>query len=98
MEFIGWLFVGKPLSSAAVAAVFLLLYAAMRWRAAGTYPASRWPLVAALAWGAYSAWEWLILVRTPDANIRVDLLLIYPALAVVSLWAVVRSARRHGAH
>ncbi len=31
-------------------------------------------------WLAYAAWEWLVLVRTPDANIRVDLLLIWPVI------------------
>jgi len=43
--------------------------------------------------GSYAGWEWLILVRTPEANIRVDLLLISPALAVLSAWAVYRSLR-----
>ena len=98
MEFVGWLFIGKPLRSAAVAAVFLVLYAAMRRWGAGPHPTSRWPLAAAVAWLAYAAWEWLILVRTPEANIRIDLLVIYPALAVISLWALFRSVRTPGAH
>ncbi len=50
-------------------------------------------LVAAIAWALYAAWEWLILVRTPEANIRVDLLLIWPALAILSGWALLRALR-----
>jgi hypothetical protein len=98
MEFVGLLFIGKPLRSAAVAAGFLLLYAALRRRGDGTHAASRWPLAAAGAWLAYAAWEWLILARTPEANIRVDLLVIYPALAVVTLWALFRSIRPARTH
>jgi hypothetical protein len=50
-------------------------------------------LAAAVAWLAYAAWEWMVLVRTPEANIRVDLLVIYPALAAITLWALFRSIR-----
>ena len=50
-------------------------------------------LVAAGAWLAYAAWEWLVQARTPEANIRVDLLLIWPVLAILSMWAVFRALR-----
>jgi hypothetical protein len=50
-------------------------------------------LVPALAWLAYAGWEWLVLTKTPEANIRIDLLLIWPLLAVVTLWAAVRAFR-----
>jgi hypothetical protein len=93
MEFLGSLFVGKPLNSAAVAAVFLAFYFARRFRTVGGHSHSRWLLAAAVAWTVYAAWEWLILVRTPEANIRFDLLLIYPALVVLSAWALYRSLR-----
>ena len=93
MEFLGSLFVGKPLNSVAVAAVFLAVYFARRFMTVGGHCHSRWPIAAAVAWAVYAAWEWLILVRTPEANIRVDLLLIYPALAILSAWALYRSLR-----
>jgi len=38
-------------------------------------------------------WEWLVLVATPEANIRFDLLLIWPVLAIVSIWALFRILR-----
>ncbi len=62
----------------------------------GRIPAVRHPdvlLVPALAWLAYAGWEWLVLTKTPEANIRIDLLLIWPLLAVVTLWAAVRAFR-----
>jgi hypothetical protein len=93
MEFLGSLPVGNPLSGAAVAAVFLASYLARRFARAGGHRRSRWPLAAAVAWAAYAAWEWLVLVRTPEANIRVDLLLIYPALGLLSAWALYRLLR-----
>ena len=40
--------------------------------------------VAGLLWIAYAAWECGV-TEGPDANIRIDLLLIYPLLAVVTL-------------
>jgi len=42
---------------------------------------------------AYAAWEWLVQIQTPEANIRADLLLIWLVLAVVSGWALFRVFR-----
>jgi hypothetical protein len=49
--------------------------------------------VAAAAWGLYAAWEWIVQAWTPEANIRADLLAIWPALAILSSWALFRSLR-----
>lgn len=57
-------------------------------------------LVAAVCWGAYAAWEGWVQWRTPGADIRVDLLLFIPLLALASL-AALRAAwrgRRRGRH
>lgn len=48
--------------------------------------------VPALLWAAYAAWEALVLMKTPEADIRVDLLLIWPLLGVAMLWAGYRAA------
>lgn len=48
---------------------------------------------AGMAWLVYAAWEWLVLVKTPEANIRVDLLVIWPLLAMLTIWAVLRAFR-----
>lgn len=93
MQWLASIFVGKPLNIAVVAAVFLAGYAGLRASAAGAGRHPRMLLVTAGAWLAYAAWEWLVQARTPEANIRVDLLLIWPTLAVLSLWAVFRALR-----
>ncbi|MBK7927450.1 MAG: hypothetical protein IPJ98_08150 [Bryobacterales bacterium] len=52
--------------------------------------------VAAGLWAAYCVYEGLMEARvlcSGECNIRVDLLVVYPVLVVVSGWAVVRSLR-----
>ncbi len=94
MEFLASLLVAKPLSILAVAALFLVGHLALRFTALG---ASRRPRTAPRSRrhvGALAFWEWAVQVRTPEANIRVDLLVIWPALAVLSARALFRSLRQ----
>ena len=42
----------------------------------------------AVLWRAYLGWESAVKEASPDANIRVDLLLIYPLLTIATLAAV----------
>lgn len=93
MSLLTSLLIGKPLNILAVAALFSAAHFALRhWsKADGRNP--RALLAAAGAWALYAAWEWLVHVRTPDADIRVDLLVIWPALVIVSVWALLRAAR-----
>jgi len=93
MELLATQLVGKPLNILAVAAVFLVICVARRRAPAGRRRDSRWPIAATVAWAAYATWEWLVLVRTPEANIRVDLLVIWPILAGVSAWTIYRVFR-----
>jgi len=91
IEFLVRIFVGQPLAIVAVSIILLMGYLALRsWRPDQTSP---WLLRAAMAWGAYSAWEFLVLLITPEADIRVDLLLIWPVLAIVTFWALFRAVR-----
>jgi hypothetical protein len=80
VETLGRFLIQQPLHIAGVAAVFFLLWAVAR-------PRSKVLLVAALAWTGYAGWEWLVLARTPEADIHVDLLLIWPVLAILSIWS-----------
>lgn len=51
---------------------------------------------AALAWLVYGVYEYGMLTRrlcTGECNIRIDLLLIYPALILLSIAALVSAAR-----
>ena len=50
-------------------------------------------LTAAMTWGLYAAWEWLVQIKTPEANIRVDLLVMWPVLAILSVWMLFRAFR-----
>ena len=93
MEALASLFVGKPLSILGVAAVFLAGHLFLRLSALGAGRHPRPLLVAAAAWGIYAAWEWLVRVRSPEANIRVDLLLVWPVLMIFSIVAVVKALR-----
>jgi hypothetical protein len=91
MQRLASVFVGKPLTNALVAAVLLAGYFVLGVSAAGAARHPRMLLWAALGWLVYAGWEWLVLARSPEANIRVDLLVIWPFLAVLSLWAVYRA-------
>lgn len=55
-------------------------------------------LAAAILWLAYSGWEALVQYRTPDADIRFDLLLIWPVLLVAALLAIIFAFRRRNLH
>jgi hypothetical protein len=93
MQFLASLFVGKPLNILVVATVFFAGYFALRFTAIGVGRNLRMLLVAAVAWAVYAVWELLILLWTPEANIRVDLLVIWPVLAILSVWALFRLLR-----
>lgn len=76
------LLVERPLPILAIAAVWCLAAAAL--------PRNRPPLLAnTLAWLAFAIWEGLILAFTPEADIRVDLLLIGSLLAGLAAWELV---------
>ena len=80
-------FIEYPSLAFGVAAVCAGLWVWRRRRAIG---------IAALGWGAYGVYELLMKARvlcSGECNIRVDLLLIYPVLAAVTLVGVVRSLR-----
>ena len=93
MEFLTSLFVGKPLNILALAVLFFVGYLVLRFTALGTVGHPRSLLIASTAWGLYAAWEWLVQVKTPEANIRVDLLVMWPVLAILSAWAIFRAFR-----
>lgn len=91
MELASRFLVQQPLHIFLVAGMFFLVWLLLR-RKSGKFSRRTNALrVPAFAWLAYAAWEWLVLVMTPDANIRVDLLLILPIVALATLWPVVRA-------
>jgi len=88
----GWL-VQQPVHILLVAAIAFALWAACRATVLRAAPKANVLWIPATLWLAYAVWEWLVLVKTPEADIRVDLMLIWPAIAIVTLWAIVRAIR-----
>jgi hypothetical protein len=93
MEFLASLFVGKPLHIALVAIGFFLAFFRVRSRSSPDVGFWRPLLIASVGWALYAAWEGIVLFETPEANIRVDLLVIWPVMAVLSLRALARAVR-----
>ncbi len=80
------------LISLSVAAVALVVGIAML--AAGRRHAVRVAKWTGALWLAYAIYELGVQVVTPEANIRVDLLLFYPVLLISAIWAVIALLRR----
>lgn len=77
------LFIFQPLLALVPAVFFAVLYFKRRRRSV---------VLAALAWFAYFPYELAMKMRllcTGECNIRIDLLLIYPVLAILSVIAIV---------
>lgn len=86
MDFLG-IFIHQPFLALILAALFGLLYFRSKRLVV---------LFAALAWLAYFPYERAMKLRilcTGECNIRVDLLLFYPILAVLSVLAIVAYAK-----
>ena len=79
-------FAGQPLVQLVIGVVFLIAYFLTK-----NNPNLRAKalLTPAILWLAWAVWEWAILRFSPEANIRVDLLIILPVTLIVSIVAVI---------
>ena len=93
MDYLAYLFVGKPFNILTVAAVFFFVYLIVKFAVSSPSLHPSPFLVITIVWGVYAVWEWLVLTQSPEANIRVDLLVIWPLLAILMLWQIVRVFR-----
>jgi amino acid transporter len=91
MTLLAAFFVAKPFNILLVALMLAAAHVLVRRRRPGRRPGRPSLLAAAVGWALYAAWEWLVKTRTPEADIRVDLLVIWPVLGVLTLWAVLRA-------
>jgi hypothetical protein len=93
MDLLSSLLIGKPGHILAVGGVFLAGHFLLRMTGFGSNRHPRALLVVAAAWAIYAAWEWLVVTFSPEANIRVDLMLIWPVVLILSIWFTVRAFR-----
>lgn len=93
MKLLASLFVAKPQNILVVTVILFLLFLVMQFKKFQFFYHPKWILIASIAWGLYAFWEWMILIKTPEANIRADLLLIWPLLAIITAWALYRVFR-----
>jgi hypothetical protein len=93
MEMLSRWLVQQPAHILLVAVASLALWALCGATMLRKVPKANVLWVPAVLWLAYAGWEWLVLVKTPEANIRIDLLLIWPLIGIVTLWAWLRAAR-----
>lgn len=93
METFSRFFVQQPLHILAVALGHGLVWAALGFGLPLDPRPAKAMLAATVGWLVYAAWEWWVHVKTPEANIRIDLLIIWPLLLILTLWAVFRAFR-----
>ncbi len=82
-------FVNNPALIALPAGLFFAAYVLLRNRAWAQGRRINALLVAAIAWLGWAVWEWAVTTFSPEANIRVDLLLLIPLVLIASLVGVV---------
>ena len=70
IEWLAGVFVQEPLHIAAVALGLAALSAVGRATVLRDMPKGNVLWVPALLWFGYAAWEWLVLVKTPEADIH----------------------------
>ena len=83
----------KPLNILAFAAALAACWALLRFGAALGARRPNALLAPVVGSILYASWEWLVMTRTPEANIRVDLLVIWPALFFLTVWSLFRAFR-----
>ena len=87
LSVMGTIFILAPIVGLIPTALFLVFYLKLK----------RWPiLVAAVLWAVYTLYEHLMKFRvlcSGECNIRVDLLVIYPLLLLISAVAIVSIIR-----
>jgi hypothetical protein len=88
------LFVQHPERSALVSGVFFAIWLVLWSRSGrGATLRDRGLLIPASAWLLYAGYEFVVNRASPEANIRVDMLLIIPLLLVLTIIGIVLAVR-----
>ncbi|NKG36479.1 hypothetical protein [Acinetobacter johnsonii] len=82
MEIITYFLIGKPINIGLVACIF---FAGYFWLKKNKKKGNAF-LISGIVWFFYALWELLLKIKTPEANIRVDLLIIWPILVALLIW------------
>ena len=81
------LLVQNPTAIAVIAGIFFVAYLVVH-RALGHAQAG-WLLLPGAAWALWALWELNIVLYSPEADIRVDLLAIVPLVLFVSIFGLI---------
>ena len=92
LEMLGQWLIQQPLHILLIAVVNFAVWVLCRKTLLRKAPEANLFWIPAVLWTAYAAWEWWVLVKSPEANIRVDLLLIWPVIGIAMVWALARAA------
>ena len=84
-------FVRQPLLLLAIAALFFTGYLFTR---SNPNLRAKALLAPAVLWLLWAVWEWIILRFSPEADLRIDLLLILPIVFIASIVGVIMLFRR----
>ncbi|MCK5825800.1 MAG: hypothetical protein KAG93_02100 [Desulfuromusa sp.] len=93
MNLLTQLFVGNPQNILVISGLFFVGYFGQKLTKTTAIKRPRLLLVTAIIWMLYAGWEELIRVNSPETNIRVDLLILWPLLIILSVWALLRTFR-----
>jgi hypothetical protein len=94
MEELSNFLVNKPMHILIVSSVYFLVWIVLRFFKSRMIQHPNAILVPAVFALIYAGWEWLVITETPGANIRFDLLLIWPLQAILSIWALIKTFRQ----
>ncbi len=96
MEDLATFLVNQPEHVMLVASVYVLVWIVLRFLKIDVVHHPNAILVPTVFTLVYAGWEWWVTLKTPEADIRVDLLLIWPLQAILTLWALIQTFRRDG--
>lgn len=93
MEFLVSIFVGKYYNILWIAIILFFVYLMLRFVAKDTALNLRPLITLSIIWTIYTVWEFIVQSFSPEANIRIDLLIIWPVVGVLTVWKLFRVFR-----
>ena len=93
MEFLVSIFVGKYYNILWIAIILFFVYFMLRFVFKDTALNSRPLITLSIIWTIYAVWELIVQTWSPESNIRIDLLIIWPILGVLTVWKLFKVFR-----